>query len=407
MKKLKLFILLVLVAVSLFCFSSAVPTLRADHNPTWWDYDWNQRLEYTVNYTLVDEDLVNFPVLIYIDESVVDWGDVQNDLDDIRFTGDYLDELDFEIDSFILNSEAWFWVRLPEVSSSLDTYFFMYFDNKFCVSGENAEAVWDEYTIMVQHMNDATTSTILDSTSNNNDGTKEAANTPIESDGKIGKCQEFDASNTEYINFGDILDVNATESITLECWVEPDGLGLQYLISKGHADGLTEGYYIQIFTSLIQGKIQDLDSSTKIAGAVISADVWHHITMVVNRDDDTIILYRNGAVYGTPLDISGEGDLTNMEPLTFGAYSFNFDYGNYDGKMDESRVTNGIGVLGVRSSAWVKASYYSGTLELVYEGYHTGVSYARRGEVLAAALVASLILVPLLILVIFAARRKR
>ena len=59
-----------------------------------------------------------------------------------------------------------------------------------------------------------------------------------------------------------------------------------------------------------------------------------------------------------------------------------------------------------RSVAWVGASYYAQSLELVYEGYHTGVEYARRGEVVAAALIASVILIPLLIIGIFAAKRK-
>ena len=395
MKNIKTFALLVLIAVSLFCFSSAMPTLRADHNPTWWDYDWNQRLEYTVNHTLVDEDLVNFPVLIYIDESVVDWGDVQNDLDDIRFTGDYLDELDFEIDSFVLNSEAWFWVRLPEVSSSLDTYFFMYFDNKFCVSGENAEAVWDSDFVMVQHMNDETTSTILDSTSNDNDGTKKDANEPIETDGKISKAQDF-AGDDDYINFGNDASFNTSE-ITVSFWVDFDaGYGEVFPRIVDHTIWDNYGYI-----TVADGKLAVIYMTD--AGAVLVASIGalgtDKVFVCWTYDGEYLRLYLDGVLNNTSLQVIGVLDAPT------GNFYFGSDVAGTracDGVFDELQ-RSGVG----RSSAWVKASYYSQTLELVYEGYHTGVSYARRGEILAAALVASLILVPLLILVIFAARRKR
>jgi len=49
MKKLKSFVLLAVLAVSVFVGCFSVCSVVADHNPTWWDYDWNQRLEYTVN----------------------------------------------------------------------------------------------------------------------------------------------------------------------------------------------------------------------------------------------------------------------------------------------------------------------------------------------------------------------
>ncbi len=59
-----------------------------------------------------------------------------------------------------------------------------------------AENAWDSSYEASWRMKDATTSTILDSTDNDNDGNKEGANTPIEIVGKIGKGQDF---NDHYI----------------------------------------------------------------------------------------------------------------------------------------------------------------------------------------------------------------
>ena len=63
--------------------------------------------------------------------------------------------------------------------------------------------VWDSNYTMVQHMKDTTTSSITDSTSNNNDGTKKAANEPLQNTtGKINSAQYFDG-NDDYVNISD------------------------------------------------------------------------------------------------------------------------------------------------------------------------------------------------------------
>ena len=383
----KVLMLLLLVALLV---PNIVVSVEA-HNPVWWNFDWNQRLEYTVNSTLIAADLVDFPVLVYVDSDLVNWGDVQNNLDDIRFVGDYLDELSFEIDYFVLNDEAWFWVRLPEVSSSLDTYFFMYFDNKFCTSGEDAEAVWDSNFVMVQHLNDATTSSILDSTSNYNDGTKEAANTPLESLGKIGKGQLFTAANTEYISMGNVLDVVAANSLTLECWVySTDYTPLSFIIGKGHVDGPilagNEGYKLDTQTDGGYLQVQDADSAVQVSQVTLSDATWYYVSGVLNRVTNFLTLYRNGAEFGVPQDVSGIDNISNANNLVLGAYSPNLAYGNLNGKIDEVRITLGAGAAGVRSAAWVGASYETQTLNLLIVGGHAHPPYISPGFTVFALL---------------------
>lgn len=401
MKNMKLITLLVLIAVSLFCFSPIVPTVRA-HNPTWWDYDWDQRLELTINHTLVDDTLTDFPVLVYIDENQINWGDVQNNLDDIRFTDDYLNELDFEIDSFILNWEAWFWVRLPEISSSLDTYFFMYFDNKFCDSGENAEAVWDSGFVMVQHMNDATTSTVLDSTSNDNDGTKLDVNEPIEVTGKIGNAQHYDGFN-DLITVLNSESLNPTDELTMEAWINKDLLveGGSYPLIMAKQHGTQYSFVIYAGNSIRSITFPNSVRRDDIIEGTMNVETWYYVVGTIVGATNTGASYLDG-IFDNTLggDVGEVGDLqTSESDLTSG----NTLAGNFfDGLMDELRVSNIS-----RSGAWVGASYYAQSLDLVIIGYHYHPpDTSLRGEFIAAALVASLIFVPLLILVIFAARRK-
>ena len=389
--------LLLVLAASIFCFSPAIPTVRA-HNPTWWDYDWHQRLELTINHTLIDDDLIDFPVLVYVGNDTLDWGDVQNNLDDIRFTGDILDELSFEIDFLTLNYEAWFWVRLPEVSSSLDTYFFMYFDNKFCTSGENAEAVWDEYTVMVQHMNDETTSTILDSTSNDNDGVKKDVNEPIETDGQIGKAQQYDAN--DYIDVADNPTLDTLTSFTFTCWVklsEFTGVA-RYVLDSGYwADTGIVIYNPATNNRIYFGVKNNIAEAASADYITLTPDTLTQIGLIYDGSNLKSII--NGVVGGGTA-LTGTVDTTTS--FTLGARTTHTQ--SLNGLQDEVQFSKDV----ARSDAWVGASYYSGTLELVIVGYHYHPpDTALRGEFIAAALVASLILVPLLILFIFAARRKR
>jgi len=396
MKKLKSFVLLAILAVSVLVGCFSVCSVVADHNPTWWDYDWNQRLEYTVNSSLVDEDLTNFPVLIYINESVVDWGDIQNDLNDIRFTGDYLDELDFEIDSFVLNSEAWFWVRLPEVSSSVDTYFFMYYDNKFCDSGENAEAVWDSDFVMVQHMNDETTSTTLDSTSNDNDGTKTGANEPLEVDGLVAKAQQHDGvddkitiSSAPTAGYLAVSVTYKTSNIT----ISNSGI-----LCQGVTSGTTQFTWFKQDINPWQVYFYNPDDGKTYRFVNMEPDgddEWHTDVFVFLKATDQLLWYRDGSLFATK-NSDYNTDCTPSSTIYIGYRSAYIPV-----TVDEVRILDTI-----LPATWVGASYYAQSLELVYEGYHTGVEYARRGEVVAAALIASFILIPLLIIGIFAAKRK-
>ena len=359
----KAFILLFIIIVSLFNFSFFISSVNA-HNPTWWNYDWKQRLEFTVNSTLVDSNLTNFPILIYLDENIVNWGDIQNNLDDIRFIDDYLNELNYEIDDLVLNFEAWFHVAL-NCSASVDTYFFMYYDNKFCDSGENAEAVWDTDFVMVQHMNDATTSTILDSTSNDNDGTKKAANEPIETTGKIGKAQDF-AGDDDYINCGDSIDLKFdTSDFSVSVWFKTSSIAHQIIIGNQASGQKGYAVYLHPTNQYVYVSIKGVDATVALHSSVALNDgVDHLVTLTVDRSGNAL-LYIDGE-YITAVDVSGVGSIISAFDLYIGA-TVNLPV--FDGVIDEPQISDGVW-----SSAWVGASYYSGTLELVIVGYHEHAS---------------------------------
>ena len=64
------------------------------------------------------------------------------------------------------------WVNIPNLTTTADTIFYMYYGNPECSSQEDPTKAWDSNYVAVIHMNDATTSTVNDSTINFNNGYK-------------------------------------------------------------------------------------------------------------------------------------------------------------------------------------------------------------------------------------------
>ncbi len=190
---------------------------------SWYNASWTYRKKITIDHTKVASDEANFPVLISLDSL----SNINVNGTDIRFaSSDGTTELPREIESYSSGSLR-AWVKAPSLSSSTDTVIYMYYGNSGATepaasSTYGSQNVWqstgDTSTAMVQHMKDATTSTITDSTANANNGTKKAANEPIEATGKIGKGQTFDGTD-DYVNARNGASLSITNAITVGAWV--------------------------------------------------------------------------------------------------------------------------------------------------------------------------------------------
>ena len=199
----------------------------------WWDSGWTYKKKITIDQNKIDADLTDFPVLVVLNATNIDWTHVQDDLDDIRFvdsTETIL--LKAELEKYIVNDKAWIWVKVPSVSGTVDTVFYMYYGNAAAASAWDAENVWESSAVMVQHMYDnSDASHIMDSTLYNNDGTKKGANEPIETgSGKIDSAQSFDGVD-DYVSAGAPASLDfGVGPLAVEAWVNTgatltDGLG--------------------------------------------------------------------------------------------------------------------------------------------------------------------------------------
>ena len=272
---------------------------------------WPYRRQLTVRSGRIDEDLTDYPVLVNLSADNFDFDRAGADGHDLRFRLPGGEELDFErVSHDAAGEEAEYWVKLPHVSSSENTVFYMYYGNPDAPDGENPEEVWHENFMGVWHKDDYDASTIHDSTPNANHGFKTAADQPQETDGIIGRAQEYDG-----------VDDRITTGIG-----EPDYLGR---FSNN-----------DIFPMTVHRKNGDpveVNDSGELADAVF-AGIGGSVGTNHNTDADWLMfnsegsmmfrpkesirygiswdaIYEAGAVYGTGEDISsGEQFMLDNDP---------------------------------------------------------------------------------------------
>ena len=164
----------------------------------WWNTSWQYRKQITINHTMVDADLENFPVLITNASS--DFSDhAQTYGYDFVFVDEtntiqYNHDVEYYDDE---SGELVAWVNVTQLSSSEDTILYLYYGNESCMNQENVYDTWDNGFEEVWHMGDVG-SKIYTSIFDGHNGTKVGT---VLSNGKIGKAQDFEASNNNYIHF--------------------------------------------------------------------------------------------------------------------------------------------------------------------------------------------------------------
>jgi hypothetical protein len=263
---------------------------------------------------------------------------------DIRFTADDgATELPYERESFaVAGGEATgvFWVKTDVATAG--TYIWCYYGNAGASDGADPENVWDANFAAVYHLKDATTSTILDSTANDNDGAKTGANLPIEENCKIGKGQHFNDGTSDRVTVTDdaTLDRNATSPLTLSVWVNPDSVaGQDSIICKGDGN-FAYNYYLAMGNGWLY-----LAPAT---GGVlqISAGSWQHVEVVFDGTD--VLWYVNGTLVTTSAAVTLGG--ANNYPFYIGSDNQATAY--FDGLLDEIRVSSIA-----RSAEWIAYEY--------------------------------------------------
>ncbi|UCE73247.1 MAG: DUF2341 domain-containing protein [Methanomassiliicoccales archaeon] len=316
---------------------------------------WLYRKNITINSSQVESDLTNFPVLISITDS--DLANKANiDGNDIYFTkSDGTTRLNHEVESYESTSgELVAWVNVTSLSSSSDTYIYMYYGNPNCFSIANTEGVWDSNYVGVWHLSEMY-GTIYDSTSNDMDGSSQG-HTSTGIQGKIDSTFEFNGSYNNSVIVADDPSLDPS-SITVECWWNTDLLlpnddDMCTAISKATTDW-SDGYYMGLYRwdgDNFNGFMFFSDLGTWIPAqwdiSNIAVGSWYYAAGTYNSSADVAKLFING----TEVDsASSAGAIVNTD-VDLGIGSF--DWVEWDGKLDEIRISNIV-----RSDAWLDTTF--------------------------------------------------
>lgn len=213
--------------------SSNSKLISSSNSNSWYSTSgiWSYRKLITVDHQKVatTSSLTNFPMLFSVTDP------------DLKFTGsggkmasstglelvftsaDGTTALDYEIEYYSSTTgQLIAWVRIPTLSGVTDTNLFLYFGGDATAINtdhSNRTGVWDSNYKGVWHLAATTGTSLVDSTSNANNGSRLAANEPYPILGKIDGAQDFDGVN-DYINVPSSSTLDTSSAQTVSLWLK-------------------------------------------------------------------------------------------------------------------------------------------------------------------------------------------
>lgn len=327
---------------------------------------WKKRRKITINNSAQAENLVNFPLLVRIDSTRIDYGNTQDAGQDIQFRdSDGVTVLPHEIEKWNEAGSSYIWVKVPQIdASSANDHIWMYYSNPAANDGQSVTAVWDSSFRGVWHL----ASTVNDSTANAFHGTNNG--TAIGS-GILGDARTFNGTSN-WINLGsNRAFLNNAAATTMSAWINvPATIStlqgvLSVSINNGGVPTVASRASLRLTgTNQVDfaGRALDADTTsgqTTTGSPIASISTWYCIAAVANYTAKTVVFYVNGnAVADNNTSLAAlwnaaVTDNSNSASISIGAE----DDGSaayFSGVMDEVRIANVD-----RSAAWAAADYKS------------------------------------------------
>ena len=334
---------------------------------------WGRRCALVIQAGQVSDNEVNFPLLVTEDTLPSEIFDADgsypalNGGGDVRFSSDEAGntQLACEIESFITdndpaNGKAALWVRVPSLSGSTNTTIYIWYNK----SGESQPAednaygkenVWDSNFMMVQHMNqtpDGAADEIVDSTSNDNDGTTSGMDSADQVAGQIDGSLDFDGGD-DYVVVPTSVSLDTLDDATFSAWVKSDNVALANQILFNPGASATDRFQLKFTTDYLRlyNDIDDIGTGVNSA-SFLSSDTWYYITLTVSGT--TWKVYANTAEkishdFGKDLFDLNDGFHINIGINEWGSAPWTQAF---SGLIDEVRISKVA-----RSAGWIATEY--------------------------------------------------
>jgi biopolymer transport protein ExbB len=270
----------------------------------WWDGDWTIRKKIVIDTTsagvAIDSAIGSAPVLFRLHDGDFQFEAAKDDGSDIRFVAaDDKTLLPFHIEKFdSLMSEAFLWVRVPDLKPGAQTTIWMYYGNggPKAVRIDDPKGTYDSSTALVYHF--AEKGVPFTDSSGNSNTSKNAGAT---ADALIGDGLRLTGRVPVTIPASTSLQVFPGGALTWEAWVKPAILAPNSILFSRH-DGAGS------FVIGIDNGVPFLEVSgpngllRSTAGPPIAVNTWHHLAVVAAPGK--ISLFLDGDPYGPPMTAS-------------------------------------------------------------------------------------------------------
>lgn len=328
--------------------------VRADIQSGWGAPSFQYRKNITIDCDKVATNLSDFPVLVVLFDNDLRYH-TQVAGDDILFIDSTNTTLDHEIEHFDLTyngSHALLvaWIRIPFLSSNLNTTISMYYGNSTIESQENVTGVWDSSYKGVWHLGESGNGDVdeyRDSTLYANHG-EGGGSIPTQVSAEIGYAQEFDGSE-RYISIPSSSSLELDTHLTIEAWVKIAGSSGDYMGIAGKLDDTDDNGYTLVRHSdnrfrfwVGNGGMSSVDSDNTYTDSD-----WHHVVGVI--DDGTNYLYIDGTLQ---TDTDSRDLVDSHYEAHIGRQYYNYDNRFWNGIIDEVRISEIS-----RLAEWITTEY--------------------------------------------------
>jgi biopolymer transport protein ExbB len=321
----------------------ALLTLSASAK-AWWSEEWTIRKKITIDPKAagISEPLSNASVLVRLHDGDFQFANAKEDGTDLRFVAaDDKTVLPYHIEKFdALMSEAFVWVKMPEIKAGEPVSFWLYYGNggPKAIKADDPKGTFDADTVLVYHFSEKGAPASDSSASAIN-----AQNPGQLSEGAmIGNGVRFDGKNGIQIPAADPLAWNANGTMTLSLWIKPTATAANQLLFSRREDN--RSFVVGVDKGVPFVEVANSGAPQRSgAGAPIQANSWHHLALVAASGK--ISVYLDGANYasvdqGLPalkgaLQIGLEQDADNQAGFT--------------GEIDELVISKTA-----RSASWIK-----------------------------------------------------
>jgi len=324
----------------------------------WWDGNWHRRRKLRFDNLAQGESLSDFPVLVFLTASRIDYTATLMGGDDLRFVdADGQSELAYEIESWSSGGASFIWLKVPQIDGASDQDFvWMYHGNSAAGPlGREAE-VWSNGYEAVYHLG----SDVEDSSPSGFHGSNHGATPSL---GVIAGGHSFDGSD-DYIDLGTDRDLLRNTTVcTLSAWVEPSSVsGAHHTISiSANAGGPTSSSraLLNVMDSEVEGGGRAGDWEGWIgyvsSGAGLLPGGRYNLSTVIDYANDRVHFYIDGAHFQSG-DAYFSDRRTSNTSATSNALGAQDDGSGhfFAGHMDEARVSRGQ-----RSADWIAAQHQS------------------------------------------------